>query len=152
MIDAAAALAGLGGPLEPCPPAALARAFCGGSRRESDGSTVYAGHAPYDDGYTALADLVNRGWLALPTLGDWPLVVYLAWPRNAEPALLELIEGDLTVRVFPTRTARGAHAAGSGARSPLRSRRRGVAAPDCSVLALRSRLRLLASGACAEPE
>jgi hypothetical protein len=104
MIDAAAALAGLGDPCAPLPPAALAAACCGEGKEG-----VYTGHAPYDDGYGALADLVNRGWLALHALGDWPLVVYLAWPRDEEPALVELVEGDLTLRIFPTRDALKAH-------------------------------------------
>lgn len=87
------------------PPAAFAAAYCGHGSPSIWGSTVCAGHDVYDDGYTALADLVNRGWLALHTMGDWPLVIYLAWPRNDEPALLQRIEGDVRLWTFPTHDA-----------------------------------------------
>lgn len=100
MIDAVAAF--MGRPDPTFPPAALAAAFCGYARQEADGTTVHTGHAPYSEGYDALADLVSRGWTALPELGDWPLVIYLAWRRHDEPALVELVEGDVTLRVFPT--------------------------------------------------
>ncbi len=104
MIDATAALAGRN-PSDPFPPAALAAKFCGRGEPSASGSTLYAGHAPYDDGYATLADLVSRGWTALPSMGDWPLVIYLAWTREDEPALLLLIEGDVKLWVFPTRDA-----------------------------------------------
>ncbi len=104
MIDAAAALAGRN-PSDPFPPAALAKLFCGDGRPGVWGSTTYTGFAPYDDGHTALADLVNHRWLALPSMGDWPLVIYLAWPHKDEPALVQIIEGDVRLWVFPTRDA-----------------------------------------------
>lgn len=78
------------------------RGFCGymGGR----GDMMVTG---FDDGYTFMGYLGERGWRDLPRKGDWPYVVYLRWPaRDDEPeTIIEYCEADLTVWQFDNHDA-----------------------------------------------
>ena len=110
--DLVGALMGLGpDDVQPLPPSALVKACCGEGRHDLWGTTVYTGSAaPYSDGFEALADLTERGWFPLPSWGAWPFQFAMAWPEGDRPAMLEYVEGDLTVWSFPTKEAMKAYA------------------------------------------
>ena len=109
---------------EPVTPEQLIKRFCApslsgdlvaaaGTTRE-DGATVSRGHCGYiggrgdsmvvgfDDGYSFMGYLGDRGWTALHEKGDWPYVVYLAYAPREPYAIVEYCEADLTVWTFET--------------------------------------------------
>lgn len=81
---------------------ATAQGFCGytGGR----GDSLLTG---FDDGYDFLGYMEEHGWRALPSYGDWPYVVYLAWRDTGAgiTAITEYCEADLTVWLFQTHAA-----------------------------------------------
>jgi hypothetical protein len=131
--DMLSAVAGEQAKLEPLPPEKLIERFCGDEARglradpgvvtKDDGTRVGTGWcgfngtrsddplvAGFDDGYDFMGALQDRGWNALASKGDWPLVVYLQWRAVAgEYALVEYCEADITVWVFPNAEAMTAH-------------------------------------------
>jgi hypothetical protein len=122
----AALLAGLTADQEePLGPEALARLYCDGCPHElvadpgrserEDGTRVargfcgFNGSFGYDDGYSFMGDLEARGWRPLPSKGDWPYLVYMAWVQGGVIAIAEYCEADLTVWVFADQAAASAH-------------------------------------------
>ncbi|MBJ7469703.1 MAG: hypothetical protein JHD16_00295 [Solirubrobacteraceae bacterium] len=73
--------------------------FCGYSGGRGD--ELVTG---FDDGYAFMGYLADRGWRSLPSLGDWPYVVYLVrrGSDREQPALVRYVEADLTVWRFDT--------------------------------------------------
>jgi hypothetical protein len=79
------------------------RGFCGymGGR----GDSLIVG---FDDGYSFMGYLEERGWRAIPSKGDWPYLVYLYWPgtdASPKPAIVEYCEADFSLWVFDDRDA-----------------------------------------------
>jgi hypothetical protein len=118
-------MAGLGDelrpPPKPVPPGRLIAAFCG---NEANGvATGFCGYngtggdtltSGFDDGYSFLGWLQERGWRSLHAKGDWPYLVYMAWTGPTEGvgevlAIAEYCEADLTVWTFETRDELKAH-------------------------------------------
>lgn len=129
-----ARIAGLGAgdpPKAKVPPSALIARFCTdvpeglvssahGPRRDdktdamvSHGFCGYSGGSGdlmvtgFDDGYTFMGHLGERGWRDLADKGDWPYVVFMRWPASdGEPeTIIEYCEADLSVWQFDTHDA-----------------------------------------------
>jgi len=75
----------------------VSRGWCGFNGTRSDDPMV----SGFDEGYDLLGGLAERGWRQLPAKGDWPLVIYMAWPGLGDiEAILEYVEGDLVIWEF----------------------------------------------------
>jgi hypothetical protein len=74
----------------------VSKGFCGFMGGRGDGLVT-----GFDDGYSFMGYLGERGWSALAAKGDWPYVVYLAFVPKTPYAIAGYCEGDLTVWQFP---------------------------------------------------
>lgn len=90
-----------------------------GARSDAKGYTRFKGFCGYgggrgdmlvtgfDDGYSFMGYLGERGWRSLHAKGDWPYVVWMRWPgSDGEPeTLIEYCEADLGVWQFDNHEA-----------------------------------------------
>jgi hypothetical protein len=124
-IDLTARLAGITNekpPERPLIPAALIERFCKpgmqsswrSERHEAKRETWHAGFCGctgsdgFDDGYSYMEALMASGWVAMPDVGDWPLVIYLLWSARETDerwAIAHYCEGDFGVAVYDDKPA-----------------------------------------------
>ncbi len=74
----------------------VSRGWCGYIGGRGDYLTV-----GFDDGYSFMDYLAERGWVPVHDRGTWPYVVYCVWCSGDLRAIVEYCEGDLTLWEFP---------------------------------------------------
>ena len=103
-----ALLAGIAKPSRQLTPVQLIETYCT-PRLPRPGAELYAGFAGWDgergfgDGYDYMGALLDGGWHAIPGVGEWPYLSYMAWLALADDPgyyVARYCEGDLEIEAF----------------------------------------------------